>query len=92
MAIKWVEVKYSGRVQGVGFRFTAERLARQRGLAGYVRNLYDGGVEVVAEGEEESLKVFLSDLDSEMGRYIDDRIIEWDEPKGDFSIFEIKSD
>lgn len=48
----------SGRVQGVGFRFFAEDQARAENLAGYARNLPDGGVEVVAEGEEESVQRF----------------------------------
>ena len=48
----------SGRVQGVGFRFFTEDQARAEHLAGYVRNLPDGRVEVVAEGEEESVLRF----------------------------------
>jgi acylphosphatase len=45
----------SGRVQGVGFRFFTQDIARQEGLTGIVRNLADGRVEVVAEGDDESL-------------------------------------
>lgn len=48
----------SGRVQGVGFRYFAQDIARQEGLAGYVRNLSDGRVEAVAEGDAQSLTRF----------------------------------
>lgn len=44
-----------GRVQGVGFRYFAQRAAQEIGLSGYVRNLDDGGVEVYAIGSEEQL-------------------------------------
>ncbi len=43
---------FSGRVQGVGFRYQATRLARSCGLTGYVRNLWDGRVEMEIQGEE----------------------------------------
>jgi acylphosphatase len=45
----------SGRVQGVGFRYFAQDIANREGVSGQVRNLPDGRVEVVAEGDEESL-------------------------------------
>ena len=45
----------SGRVQGVGFRYFTQDIARREGLTGVVRNLPDGRVEVVAEGDDESL-------------------------------------
>lgn len=48
----------SGRVQGVGFRYFALDAARREGLHGYVANQDDGTVEVVAEGESESLERF----------------------------------
>ena len=51
-----------GDVQGVGFRFFAERHARALGLEGYVRNRYDGVVEVVAEGRAGALEHFLNEL------------------------------
>jgi acylphosphatase len=47
-----------GRVQGVGFRYFAQRAASELGLTGYVRNLEDGGVEVYASGPAEQLPRF----------------------------------
>jgi len=55
-------VYYSGTVQGVGFRYTARRLARGRGVTGFVRNLADGRVEMAAEGEESVVDGFLADV------------------------------
>ena len=52
----------SGLVQGVGFRYWALKLAQERKLVGYVRNLHDGRVEIVAEGTCESLDAMCADL------------------------------
>ena len=46
----------SGRVQGVGFRFFTQDIARREGVMGVVRNLSDGRVEIVAEGDDQSLE------------------------------------
>ena len=53
----------TGRVQGVGYRFFAERVANQLNLAGYVRNLADGNVEAYAIGDEVSLEEFRRHLE-----------------------------
>lgn len=52
----------SGMVQGVGFRFFAQRIAARHQVQGYVRNLSDGRVEVLAEGAQESIEGFKHDL------------------------------
>lgn len=52
----------NGRVQGVGFRYFTRGLGRQYDLKGYVRNLPDGSVEVLAIGEREVLEGFIADL------------------------------
>lgn len=52
----------SGRVQGVGFRWFAQRNARRLGVTGYARNLSNGQVEVVAEGSDEALMAMEGEL------------------------------
>jgi acylphosphatase len=72
MPIERRRVLYRGRVQGVGFRYTAHRLARGFAVAGFVRNLRDGRVEVVVEGESSDVSAFLAAIAREMGDYIRD--------------------
>jgi acylphosphatase len=68
---KTVQVFYEGRVQGVGFRYSARRVAAGFDLAGYVRNLPDGRVELVASGEEEEVDDFLQAVrESELAGHI----------------------
>ena len=75
-------VIYSGRVQGVGFRATCCWLARGFELVGYVRNLPDGRVELLIEGEPAEIDRFLESIRSEMGDFIRDVRSEL-EPPGD---------
>lgn len=83
-------VYFSGRVQGVGFRATAWHLARRYDVAGYVRNLPDGRVELAVEGSPDEIDRFLGELRAEMGRYIRD-VQELREPaRGDFVTFEVR--
>jgi hydrogenase maturation protein HypF len=57
-----VRINVTGIVQGVGFRPFVYRLAVKHGLLGYVRNMGDAGVEILLEGEEEKIKIFLNEL------------------------------
>ena len=70
MAIVCKRVLYSGRVQGVGFRYTAHDLAAGYPIAGYVRNLPSGEVELVAEGEPDAVEAFLDAVAQRMAIYI----------------------
>lgn len=87
---KRVHAYYSGYVHGVGFRFTAEYIARDLNLTGWVKNLPDGGVEVVCEGDESTIMDFLNRLEDRLKRYISKRDIDWQEYKGEFKDFDIR--
>ena len=88
---KHIHVLYSGRVQGVGFRFTAEESARQLGVVGWVKNLRDGRVELVAEGEEKILAQFLDDVRTgPMRNFIKDTEVTWGTATNEFQDFEIR--
>ncbi|HUS47684.1 MAG TPA: acylphosphatase [Phycisphaerae bacterium] len=66
-------VHFSGTVQGVGFRYTACRVAAHHKVTGYVRNLPDARVECVVEGEAAEIEAFLADLAEAMGEYVTER-------------------
>lgn len=82
-------IYYSGRVQGVCFRATACAVADGFEVTGTVRNLPDGRVELVAEGEAEELQRFTEALGKQMHRYISDRHIHEAPAGGVFDRFEI---
>jgi acylphosphatase len=63
-------VLYEGTVQGVGFRYTTRRIASQFAITGFVRNLRDGRVELVAEGSPDELERLLSAIGEQLGEYI----------------------
>lgn len=68
-----------GRVQGVGYRFFAQRVAVSLGLRGYVRNLPGGEVEIVAQGPREALEAFLRRLwEGPYGARVDDVAARWE--------------
>lgn len=77
-------------MQGVGFRFTAERLARRFPVTGFVRNLPNGKVELVAEGEERTLQEFLAAVREVFRDYIRDVETEWTAATSEFKGFGIR--
>jgi len=88
---KRLHVLYKGRVQGVGFRYTAEKIALDAGLAGWVRNLPDGDVEITAEGEEKTLQLLLEQIQaSPVGRHIKKTIVDWQESRNEFKDFRVE--
>ncbi|MBI5145388.1 MAG: acylphosphatase [Candidatus Omnitrophica bacterium] len=87
---KQIHIFYTGRVQGIGFRFTAQDIAQDLGVMGWVKNLRDARVEIVAEAEEEILKDFLDRLNKYFARYIQDTDTDWKAASGEFKDFGIE--
>ncbi|HTU26873.1 MAG TPA: acylphosphatase [Pirellulales bacterium] len=83
------EVFYSGRVQGVGFRYTARSIATGLPVVGTVRNLPDGRVHLVAEGAPGVLDALLGRIDGEMGRFIRGKQVTAGPATGEFSSFDV---
>jgi acylphosphatase len=85
-----LEVIFSGRVQGVGFRYTVRSLAAGFEVLGTVRNLPDGTVELVVEGSKSELEAFQQAIrDSAVGRFIQRESAQWSGARGGFRGFEI---
>lgn len=79
-----------GRVQGVNMRYYTSQKARSLGLSGYVRNLDDGTVEVVAEGAADVLDTFLAWVRAGPGLARVSRLeVSWQAPRNDSSDFEV---
>ena len=81
---------FSGRVQGVGFRYTAQNIAQQYNVSGYVRNLPDGRVELVMEGPDEEMGHVVDEVKRKMApniRQMDSLI---DNATGEFEQFMIR--
>jgi acylphosphatase len=81
---------YSGHVQGVGFRYSVKKVATGFEVTGTVRNLDDGRVELIAEGQKPELEEFLVAIrNSEVGRFIKNEQTDWSDAKNEFRGFEI---
>ncbi len=84
------EIHFRGRVQGVGFRWTVQRIAKHFEIVGYVRNLPDGRVQVVAEAEADELDRFVGTIEVEMKAFIADTSVMKTAAIQEFQRFEIR--
>ncbi len=84
------EVWFSGHVQGVGFRYTSCGLARRIGVGGYVRNLPDGRVHLVVEGEVDEIDSLLAAIQERLGPYIREQREDRRPATGQFRQFDIR--
>ncbi len=84
------EVLYRGAVQGVGFRYSTRRVAAGFRVVGYVQNMSDGRVKMVAEGSGTELDRFLAAVFAEMNEFIDDAHVTTLPATGEFSRFTIR--
>jgi acylphosphatase len=86
-----VHIVVEGLVQGVGFRYFAARRAEGLGLAGYARNLYDGSVEVEAEGDRSLLGEYIAQLRvGPRSAHVANLRLEWKEASHEYQGFEIR--
>ena len=81
---------FSGHVQGVGFRYTTHNIASHFAVKGYVQNLDNGTVELVAEGEKDELERFLVKVQQKMVDNINKTGVHWYPPTGQFTSFGIR--
>ena len=86
-----LHVVFAGTVQGVGFRYFVKKKADQMGVKGFVRNLPDGTVEVMAEGEKEVLEKFLEEIENGPPlAEVTHMAYEFSNKEGGFTSFEIQ--
>ncbi len=87
-----VHVTVSGRVQGVGFRYTTQQIAEEYNLTGWVQNQPDGTVELEVEGNKSSIDKFLKALENGFNQFIriDNMNVETLQKKKDYKSFTIK--
>jgi acylphosphatase len=81
---------FSGRVQGVGFRYTVNHSAMRYDLRGYVKNLADGRVELVMEGDEKEMDRLVEEIKRQMSGFIKDVKCETSPPTGEFQDFSVR--
>jgi acylphosphatase len=82
-------VQYGGYVQGVGFRYTACRVAERFCVTGYVKNLPDGQVELLAEGDAAEVDAFVEAVQRQMGRHIHHARVQEGFATGEYTDFRV---
>jgi len=82
-------VLYSGHVQGVGFRYGVNRVAGGFEVSGFVRNLRDGRVELVAEGAKGEVEGLLVEVERQLGQFVEEALVSTTPTPGHFDRFEI---
>jgi acylphosphatase len=89
-SLKRYTVRFAGRVQGVGFRYSTLSIARRYDVTGYVRNCPDGHVELVAEGSPRELDEFLHEVRDHFSGNIRDERRDVQDASGEFTGFDIR--
>ena len=84
------DVTFRGTVQGVGFRYTARRVASGFAVTGFVRNEPDGSVTLVAEGPRDEVESFIDAVQREMAGTIRDTDVAWGTATGQFEGFGVR--
>ena len=87
--MKRITVHFTGTVQGVGFRYTTCRVAERFSVTGLVRNLPDGGVELVAEGEDAEVDKFLHAVQQAMAGYLRETQVAESPGTNEYSTFSV---
>ncbi len=91
MGLARIHLYVSGHVQGVFFRAHTQEVAKKLGIVGWVKNLDDGRVEIVAEGKEGDLQKLIEWCwEGPPGARVDDVEVLYEEPINEFRTFEIK--
>ena len=83
-------VHFTGRVQGVGFRYRTTRIARNHNITGYVKNLPDRRVEMVVEGLPNDVRQFIKDVQSQLADHIKETTQNNLAPSGQYASFSIE--
>ena len=84
-----VEAFFSGRVQGVGFRWTTVASAKGLQISGWVKNLPDGRVQLVAEGQRTDLEILIERVTQRMEPYIEKATTDWQPALGNLKPFAV---
>jgi len=80
---------YSGMVQGVGFRYTTQRIASGLNLSGWARNLSDGRVEILVEGSKRKIEQLIAELQEHFLQYIKNHQVNYYSATGKFCDFSV---